>query len=200
MKAAIYSGTFDPIHNGHISFAAAASERLGLDKIIFLPERQPWNKYFFAAYEHRYDMAELALKKEPDMEVQRAPLERFTLANSLPRLHEMTGNQARLPLLLGSDVFTRLATWKGLSDVSDQMVFIVGVRSDTELDQLRAYEASLATLLGAPLYVHYVSHDEDYVSSSRVRHGALQHVPYRVAEYIRGNNLYSDSLSASSAS
>ena len=38
-KIAIYGGTFDPIHHGHLIVAREALERLGVDRVIFIPAR-----------------------------------------------------------------------------------------------------------------------------------------------------------------
>jgi nicotinate-nucleotide adenylyltransferase len=43
-KIGIFAGTFDPIHEGHVAFAQAVLADLSLDKIYFLPERQPRRK------------------------------------------------------------------------------------------------------------------------------------------------------------
>ena len=37
MKVGLFFGTFNPIHNGHVSLALAAQKKLGLDKVLFIP-------------------------------------------------------------------------------------------------------------------------------------------------------------------
>lgn len=37
MRKAIFGGTFDPIHNGHLNIAYEALDKLQLDEIIFMP-------------------------------------------------------------------------------------------------------------------------------------------------------------------
>lgn len=44
MKIGIYGGTFDPPHLGHMEAARAAVAVLGLDKLIFVPAKQPPHK------------------------------------------------------------------------------------------------------------------------------------------------------------
>ncbi|WP_297721010.1 bis(5'-nucleosyl)-tetraphosphatase (symmetrical) YqeK [Intestinimonas sp.] len=44
MKIGVYGGTFDPPHLGHMQAARAAAERLGLDKILFVPAALPPHK------------------------------------------------------------------------------------------------------------------------------------------------------------
>ncbi len=44
IKKAIFGGTFDPIHNGHLHIAYEALYKLNLDKIIFMPSGNPPHK------------------------------------------------------------------------------------------------------------------------------------------------------------
>ena len=37
MKLALYGGTFDPVHHGHLIMARDAMELLSLDRVVFLP-------------------------------------------------------------------------------------------------------------------------------------------------------------------
>lgn len=43
-RKAIFGGTFDPIHNGHVNIAYEALEKLNLDEIIFMPSGDPPHK------------------------------------------------------------------------------------------------------------------------------------------------------------
>jgi len=43
-KAGIMGGTFNPVHNAHLMLAEQAYEQLGLDKIIFIPSKNPPHK------------------------------------------------------------------------------------------------------------------------------------------------------------
>jgi len=44
MKLAIYGGTFDPIHHGHLIIAREALETLGPDEVIFSGSSIPLQK------------------------------------------------------------------------------------------------------------------------------------------------------------
>ena len=41
MKLGLFGGTFDPIHNGHLSMAAAFADELALDQVVFIRAGDP---------------------------------------------------------------------------------------------------------------------------------------------------------------
>ena len=44
MKIALFGGTFDPVHLGHIAVARAAAEKFGLGRVYFVPADLPPHK------------------------------------------------------------------------------------------------------------------------------------------------------------
>ena len=65
---AIFGGTFDPIHSGHLAVAEAAARRFRLDAIYFVPSSRPPHKQRekLAAFSHRYAMVALAAAGHPN--------------------------------------------------------------------------------------------------------------------------------------
>ena len=66
MKLALFGGSFDPIHNGHLHMAHAFAQELALDTVLFLPAGDPYHKTgdrVLAA--HRLAMVEAAIADEP---------------------------------------------------------------------------------------------------------------------------------------
>ncbi len=71
MKKAIFGGTFDPVHNGHIHIAREALDILNLDKLIFMPSGNPPHKTDRNVTDGqiRYEMAKMAAGSEERFEV-----------------------------------------------------------------------------------------------------------------------------------
>ncbi len=63
-QVAIFGGTFDPVHVGHLLLAQTALSQLNLDRIIWVPARCPPHKRG-SAYEHRRSMVESAIADHP---------------------------------------------------------------------------------------------------------------------------------------
>ena len=78
-KVGIFSGTFDPVHAGHIAFALEAMESAGLDKVYFLPESMPRRKSGVTHYAHRLAMLELALKPYNKLSILELPDKQFSV-------------------------------------------------------------------------------------------------------------------------
>ena len=68
-RIGLLGGTFNPIHFGHIEIAKASINLLKLDKLIFIPAGNPWQKNDFISFEHRFNMLKLALKNIEKIEI-----------------------------------------------------------------------------------------------------------------------------------
>ena len=119
MKIGIYGGTFDPPHLGHMEAARAAIAVLGLDKLIFIPAKQPPHKVLSAesaAPEQRLEMTRLMadglllpdVTSVSDLELNRTG-KSYTV-DTLRVLKERFPED-ELWLLMGTDMFLTLQTW-----------------------------------------------------------------------------------------
>lgn len=131
MKIGIYGGTFDPPHLGHMEAARAAIDLLGLDKLIFVPAKQPPHKQVSensATPEQRLAMTGLmadGLLLPGVTEVSALELERpgksYT-SDTLRALKERFPDD-ELWLLMGTDMFLTLQNWRE----SGQIMALAGI-------------------------------------------------------------------------
>ena len=150
MNIGIYGGTFDPPHAGHIAAAQAAMETLHLDKLLLIPDAQPPHKQLpqgSATPQQRYDMTVLATAslgkraEVSDMELRRAGVS-YT-ADTLAALHAQYPEDT-LYLLMGSDMFLSLHTWRRPEDII-ALAHIAPFSRETE-DESAAFDAQKAYL------------------------------------------------------
>ncbi len=67
-RIGLFGGTFDPVHNGHLSIACQAAEEAKLDQVLFIPAADPPHKAApGASYWHRVAMLETALDGSSDL-------------------------------------------------------------------------------------------------------------------------------------
>lgn len=119
MKIGIYGGTFDPPHLGHMEAARAAIAVLGLDKLIFIPAKQPPHKALSAESatpEQRLEMTRLmadglllpGITSVSDLELNRTG-KSYTVDTL--RVLKARFPEDELWLLMGTDMFLTLQTW-----------------------------------------------------------------------------------------
>lgn len=110
----VLGGSFDPIHVGHVQFAADAMRQLDLAQVLFVPAGLAWQKGPAAEAMHRARMIELAIANEPRFVLDRRELARpgpsFTV-DTLRQLRQQVGAARPLVLLIGADQLERLDTW-----------------------------------------------------------------------------------------
>jgi len=84
-RIGLYSGSFDPVHAGHIVFALKSQKIAGLERIYFVPERRPQHGAEPEHYVHRSVMLGRALQPYDQFSVFDLPDARLT-SRSLTRV------------------------------------------------------------------------------------------------------------------
>ncbi|MGH7754164.1 MAG: nicotinate (nicotinamide) nucleotide adenylyltransferase [Gemmatimonadales bacterium] len=127
---AIFGGSFDPVHLGHLIVAEAAAEALAPARLRFLPARQQPFKSgrHVASPEQRAEMLELAAAGNPLFRVDRTELEREGPSYTVETLRRLAAKEPgnRPTLLIGADVAGLLADWyevESLPGLADIVVF-----------------------------------------------------------------------------
>lgn len=195
MKAAIFGGTFDPVHRGHLAVARAAARCLGLDRIYFVPADLPPHKQKkpITPFLDRYAMLALALAGEERFVASAAEYAVGTrrpnyTVHTVARFRRVLRKGDRLYLLMGADQFRDLGTWYRARAL------------------LRAVEIIVATRPGSPLAAGWkklpvgarvlVLEMREPVSATEIRRRAARGrplgrlVPRAVDEYIRKTGIY----------
>ena len=150
MNIGVYGGTFDPPHWGHITAARAAMEQLGLDKLVLIPDRVPPHKVLpegSASPEQRLDMAALAMAElGKRAEVSDRELRRDGPSYTSDTLAELRREypEDTLWLLMGSDMFLSLHTWRAPERIM-ALAHIAAFSREAE-DESAAFAAQKARL------------------------------------------------------
>jgi nicotinate-nucleotide adenylyltransferase len=153
-RVGLFGGSFDPVHAGHLLPAAEARQALGLDRVIFLPTARPPHKpkRTLAPAWARYAMVELELL---DAEGLYASPHELTLGRPAYTVDTVEDFRRRWPevalhLLVGSDSFAELATWRRWEELVDQVRLVVLARPGWDVERLAGeVPAALARRLEA---------------------------------------------------
>ena len=188
-RIGIYSGTFDPVHNGHVGFAVRALDVANLDEVIFIPEKLPRGKQNITELTHRFELLVRAIEPYEGLGVRLLDAEQFCVRGTLPQLRNMF-DDARLYLLLGSDaVKTFPDRWTNLDELFREMNLVIGLRKGDTPRLMKKLLKGLETNV-RPQYVFVDSPLAD-ASSTRVRHGGfVRDVAPEVSSYINQHKLY----------
>ena len=213
-SVALFGGTFDPVHAGHIAVAKAALRRFSLDAVYFVPSASPPHKSgsALAPFVHRYAMVALACAGHHGFEPSLAeatldglPHRVFYTVDTVRRFRRKHPRD-RVYFIVGADQFLEIPTWKDYEALLDSCDFIIASRPGFSLDALRLViprKIIAPRVLSDPRKIilrksaiHLLTTVASHVSSTEVRkrleQGQSIHglVPPRVEDYIQGQVLY----------
>jgi nicotinate-nucleotide adenylyltransferase len=131
-RIALFGGTFDPIHLGHVEIARRAKDLLELDEVRFLPCRTSPHKLGVASAPaaDRLEMVRLATQGLPWAVVDDFDLRRPPPSYSYETAEEMARRypDTRLFWLMGADQWRALPRWKEPERLAKHVEFIVFAR------------------------------------------------------------------------
>ncbi len=171
MNIAIFGGTFDPIHAGHLTAARAAQRRFSLERILFIPTGSPPHKIHdhLTDYAQRFAMVALACAGEPRFvpstveapTPDRSP--RYSI-DTVRAVRRKLRQHDRLFFIVGADAFLDLPHWREFRRLLDSVEFIVVSRPGSDVAALRQV---------APPDLLPARHLPARPDTIRLRHGAV---------------------------
>ena len=212
MNVALFGGTFDPVHCGHLMAAQAAMSAFGLDQIHFVPSSIPPHKRSkkLTPYVHRFAMVSLAcagvpqfvpsLLESPEQSDGKPNYSQVTVA----KMSALLAPTDRLHFIIGADAFLEIGGWHEPVALLDSCDFIVISRPGFPIGdlakvipaELNGREVTPNHLALRKSSVHLLTSVASEVSASAIRTQVAEKkslagiVPDVVAEYIVKQNLY----------
>jgi len=185
---AIFGGTFDPIHNGHVHVISEILKSGKFSKLVIVPAGKPWQKSPSASANNRLEMTKLALS-EIDVEVSNCEVKRDTPSYAIDTVHDLHSlyPESSLTWIIGSDAIAGLSTWNRIDEMASEVDFLIVLRPGHAVDQS-----------AIPHFIKWTSieiHARD-ISATQVREKVSggsdisDLVPPSVAAYIYEKKLY----------
>ena len=130
MRLGVLGGTFNPVHNGHLAIARQTADALSLDRILFVPTKDPAHKPAneLAPARERYEMVRLAIASDPRFTVSDIELRREGTSYSIDTVRQLQqeyGPETHLYFLIGLDAFLDLALWREPETLLSLCSFVV---------------------------------------------------------------------------
>ncbi len=182
-KIALFGGTFDPVHQGHLSLAAQARQLGGIDQVVFIPCRQSPHKDRapLATAAQRCTMLELALAPYEWAALSRVEIDRDSPSFSWRTVEHFSAQypSAELYWILGTDQWSKIDTWAEPEKLRRQLTFIVAMRNGASIE-------------AHPGWKHLPLPFDHPASATVIRAGDydLAWLPEAVADFIRTQRVY----------
>jgi nicotinate-nucleotide adenylyltransferase len=137
-RIALYGGTFDPVHAGHLAIARGLLKLFALDEVLFIPAHVAPHKRETRVTPalQRYAMLALATQQEPQLCVSSVEIdapERPYTVDTLSRIGAELGDRAQLFFIMGADSWMEITTWREWERVLSLSNHIVVTRPGYEL-------------------------------------------------------------------
>lgn len=208
---ALFGGTFDPVHYGHLKCADEARSKLGLEKLTLVPAGHPPHRGTpLATTRQRLEMLQLALTEFPNLALDTRETRRQGPSYMVDTLAEIRAESPARPLilLLGQDAANLLHTWFEWQRLFSVAHLVILTRPDSLVDYPNELAVELTPRLtsdalellssecGKILQLEVESID---VSATRIKQLLRQGgspaamLPAVVLEYIQHNHLYAKS-------
>jgi nicotinate-nucleotide adenylyltransferase len=213
-KIGLFGGTFNPVHLGHLRAAEEIRETLGLNKIYFIPAFIPPHKkrLEIATPRDRLGMLKLAIQGNPFFDVSDIELKREGKSYSVDTLTYFTSifTDYSFFLIVGTDQFSEIATWKDYKTLLKLSNFVVMQRPgfDFNISELiplelkddfryyKKYRNVTHYINDRSLLLSFIKIEGFEISSTRIR-GLIKDsksfrylVPIEVESYILSRSIY----------
>ncbi len=137
----LLGGAFDPVHNGHLALARAAGERVGLQRVIFLPAAvSPYKTGEPSApAPDRLAMLRLAAAGRPQWSISEIELDRGGISYTIDTLRELRnrfGPGPEFHLIIGMDNYLSIAGWREIGEIVRRARFIIAARPGFDFDRI----------------------------------------------------------------
>ena len=197
MRTAVFGGTFNPIHNGHISMITYVLDNALADNVVVIPANVPPHKvsYSLASPQHRLKMCELAVSGIKNVTVSDIEIARGEKSYTIDTLLSLKENHENLSLVCGGDMIKTFTSWYRYTDIL-KLCDIIAFKRHGIVDN--DFEQGVENIKKAGGNIFVCDTDIIDISSTQIRNCILENkslddiVPNSVAGYIAENELYAD--------
>ncbi|MCX7705900.1 MAG: nicotinate-nucleotide adenylyltransferase [bacterium] len=130
-RIGIFGGCFDPVHIGHLIIAETARQQFELDKVIFIPAKNPPHRPLpFASAIHRLKMTGIAIEDNCFFELSDTEITREGISYTYDTMMVLVKQiSATFFIIVGWDTFVILPSWFNAQKLAEQFEFIVAPRT-----------------------------------------------------------------------
>ena len=189
-KVGFFGGCFNPPTNIHINMANRLIEDKILDKVVFVPVGDYYNKSSLASAQDRYNMLKLATEDYQNIEIDDivCKSEKILFAiDTFKLLSEKYNKKFDIYFIMGSDNFEKMPKWKDYEELISNYKFVVIERINHSI-----------TIKNKNVINYKNSLIQEDMSSTKIRNmikankDVTEYINKDVIKYIKSNKLYID--------
>ena len=183
LRVGILGGTFDPVHNAHLAIAQSALERLGHDRIFWIPTGAPgYREPAVAPAQDRVDMLKRALTGDARHVIDERELQAGATGFTIDTIKALQKEnpETKFTLLMGADQYAKRASWHRWAEIEKLCEVALFARPGSKLDGKAKTIPMTPMDISASTIRARVARGEDISAM----------VPVPVAAYIRARGLY----------
>ena len=188
MKIGIFGGSFNPPHNMHKDIALELIEKQYLDKIIYVPTGDSYNKKGLINFDDRYNMLKLIIKNNSKLGLSDIG-NKNDYSYTYQVLDYFNNVNDNIYFICGTDNLNEFDSWRRYGYVLENYKLLVIKRNDDNLDEiLKKYEKYKNNIIIANI-------ESRVLSSTTIRNNIekeeiKQYLDKDVYEYIKSKKLY----------
>jgi len=150
---ALFGGSFDPLHDGHIAIIKALNGFLDIDKTIVLPTfLNPFKSASHASAEQRFNALHVEFRDIKNVEISDYEIKQKTKVASIKSVKHFLKTYKKIYLVIGADNLVTLHKWQDYKELKNIVTFIVVTRDNIKIPK------------------EYISlHVEQNISSTQIR-------------------------------
>lgn len=197
---AIFGGTFDPPHLGHLNIANAALATNAVDKILFIPAKLPPHKNaenIATDIFHRVKMTALLVDENPHFQL--SDLDAHTTNYTIDLVKKMYASlpQDNFRLLIGADMALTFGTWKEADELLKIAPPLIATRvgyqfpDDFGINTPINLSANSRHILRAGIFTHHpCATASSTIRRNLAKNGDFSGLTTPIADYIKQEKLY----------
>lgn len=191
MKIGIFGGSFNPPHNMHKNIALNLIKNKYLDRVIYVPTGNKYNKRGLVNQNDRYNMVRLMIEGYNNLDVSNYEFNKLTYTYETLDYFRNIYQNDDIYFICGSDNLKEITSWKRYDYILKNYKIIVIKRNDDDMDKI------INKLLIYSKNIIYVNDIENSVSSTLVRENLnrnnneylIQNMDTKVIKYIKNNSI-----------